>query len=357
MKLYNPPAILACFALLLVTAIKTVEAQDPAPRYKLTDLGAISGFPNSRAYGINNKGQVVGQVAKLEPKIDAHAVLWEDGKVRDITGPKGLLYTVANSINDLGQAAGGSEIKNYGSVGINFMGLSDQAFLWTKGKTTTLSPNRSHAYAVNNKGQAAGTADGLSAVVWESGNPVKLPTPADTSSSIAYGINSKGQSVGSVIVNRGKPQAVLWTEGKMVLLGTLFDDDQGIACAVNDRGQVVGSTGQSGSSTNTPFLWENGQIKVLNPLEGGTRLNQALGINNRGVVVGCGMKSGVYQRAVVWDGGETHDLNDLIAPGLGLVLAKATAINDRGQIVGEALDDKMRAHAFLLTPVSPAGSK
>ena len=51
------------------------------------------------------------------------------------------------------------------------------------------------------------------------------------------------------------------------------------------------------------------------------------------------------------------DLNDLINPDSGLVLMKATAINDKGQIVGESRNSKSEIHAFLLTPIEKTVAK
>jgi hypothetical protein len=49
------------------------------------------------------------------------------------------------------------------------------------------------------------------------------------------------------------------------------------------------------------------------------------------------------QHAFLYSNGQMSDLNDLIDPTLGITLADATAINDRGQIV---------ADHYLLTPTS-----
>ena len=47
------------------------------------------------------------------------------------------------------------------------------------------------------------------------------------------------------------------------------------------------------------------------------------------------------------------DLNSLIAPSSGWTLNSATAINDKGQIVGYGNDPANQSHAFLLTPATP----
>ena len=49
----------------------------------------------------------------------------------------------------------------------------------------------------------------------------------------------------------------------------------------------------------------------------------------------------------IYSGGQMRDLNTLIAPGLGVTLNEATAINNGGQIVANAF-----GNAYLLTPTA-----
>ena len=55
------------------------------------------------------------------------------------------------------------------------------------------------------------------------------------------------------------------------------------------------------------------------------------------------------ERAFLWDNCETVDLNDRVAPDSGWQLLRATAINERGQIVGYGLFQGQQV-GFLLTP-------
>ncbi len=339
---------IACLVQLALGA--SASAQNALPRYNLTDLGALSGYAYSRAYGINNKGQVVGQVAKLEPQLEAHAVLWDANKVEDIAVPEGLEYSTAHGINDAGQIVGGAEIQNYGSHGFNFMGLKDQAYFWQDGKMTALSPETSHAYALNNRGQVAGEL-GSSAAVWEKNECTILAKSPDFLRTSARAINTGGQVAGEGLNKEGKRQALFWSNGKLQPLGTLPDDDQSIATALNDKGTVVGTSGKNNSYEDLPFIWKKGKMDMLTPLDGRTWHNEVLGINNRDQIVGCGMQDGAYMHAVLWEDQFPRDLNDLIRADSGLVLMKATAINDKGQIVGEARDATLQIHAFLLTPI------
>ncbi len=93
---------------LLIILSSGLRAQTTAPRYQLTDLGALTTFANSRAYGLNEKGEVVGQVAKIGLHSEAHAVLWKNGKIINIENQKDIPYGIANAINEDGMVVGGS---------------------------------------------------------------------------------------------------------------------------------------------------------------------------------------------------------------------------------------------------------
>jgi probable HAF family extracellular repeat protein len=59
----------------LLMGAQPVSGQQPAAgQYSITDLGTLPGGDLSLAYGINNRGQVVGQSATFAGY--NHAVLW-----------------------------------------------------------------------------------------------------------------------------------------------------------------------------------------------------------------------------------------------------------------------------------------
>lgn len=84
---------------------------------------------------------------------------------------------------------------------------------------------------------------------------------------------------------------------------------------------------------------------------------KALGINNRGEIVGVeGSDPAVPDppdHAVIWRHRKRVRLDDLLDPAAGWKLQEAADINEVGQIVGVGTKAG-RAHAFLLTPASAA---
>jgi probable HAF family extracellular repeat protein len=77
----------------------------------------------------------------------------------------------------------------------------------------------------------------------------------------------------------------------------------------------------------------------------------ALGMNNKGQVVGGSNDPNGNGRAVLWQDGVMTDLNSLIPQGSSLYLVYAGDINDDGEIVGLAFDPSTGTFpAFLAIP-------
>ena len=81
--------------------------------------------------------------------------------------------------------------------------------------------------------------------------------------------------------------------------------------------------------------------------------SSGLAINRSGVAVGnADVRSNnglLTYHAVIYSGGQVHDLNNRIPAGSGWVLSAATSIDDTGRIAGYGTF-KNAPHAFLLTP-------
>ena len=87
----------------------------------MTDLGDLPGEPQStRAYDINNLGQVVGESAVASGV--GHAFLWQNGAMTDLGVLPGTVFSLAEGITDSGLVVGASY--NPGTQ------ADHRAFLW-----------------------------------------------------------------------------------------------------------------------------------------------------------------------------------------------------------------------------------
>jgi len=99
-------------------------------------------------------------------------------------------------------------------------------------------------------------------------------------------------------------------------------------------------------------LWSNGQTTDLGNLGG--NISAAIGINNKRQVVGFGNTTGNggLNHGFIWEDGKMADLNSLIPADCGWFLQQVSGINDRGQIVGQGIKSATgQNHAFLLNPM------
>jgi probable HAF family extracellular repeat protein len=194
-------------------------------------------------------------------------------------------------------------------------------------------------------------------------------------------INDRGWIAGySNLPGDQSRHATLWLGGSIFDLGTLGGPNSSVAWPVkNNRGLIVGI-----SQTATPeplgenwscaaffpgatatgytclgFVWEKGVMKALPTLGGNNGF--AAGANNRGQVVGwaennvqdptCVPPQVLQFRAVLWE--PKRDRTQDLPPLPGDTSSAATAINDRGQVVGisgtcdQAVGRFTAAHAVL----------
>jgi len=96
-------------------------------------------------------------------------------------------------------------------------------------------------------------------------------------------------------------------------------------------------------------LFYQGKVQELGVLQNGD-VSTASGINDASAVVGASGPYSEANRAFVWTASKgMRDLNTLIRSNSGWVLMNATAINSKGQIIGDGRFNG-NPRGFLLTP-------
>jgi len=369
-------------AMFILLYVGTALAQ---ATYTVTDLGTLGGT-FGLAYGINNRGWVDG-FANLPGDTKQHAFLWQNGRKTDIPGAFGGPNSGAFAgPNERGQVVGQAESATADPNGEDFCGyvthLVCLPFVWQKGLMSPPLPllvggNNGAAFAINERGQAAGQSEigtpdptcgptppppffiflETQAVIWKKGTVQPLATlPGDTQAN-ALGINDLGQAVGlsgdCFAFQGGLSHAVLWQNGTVTDLGSLGSPNNNLAHDINNLGQAVGFSDLAGDTAQHAFLWQNGVMTDLGALPGDAG-SFAPGINNRGQVTGGSFDASGNVRAFLWENGVMKDLNTLIPIDSPLYLLFAPDINDLGEIVGTAFvvsgAQKGEVHAFLAAP-------
>ena len=289
--------------------------------YAITEVGPSGN--RSMANDVNSSGLVVGSSGMNDPT--SGAFRWAEGVTTGLAG------RAARAVNENGVVVGEA-----GGV----------AYVWGKdGGISALTYGTAHG--VNSSGLVVGealTVNGhLHAFLWSNDTIIDLDALGGDWS-VAYDVNEAGQVVGWAETAQGQARAFIWHNGTMVELEGF--GGWSMAYAVNDDGQVVGYATDT-NGTDRAFLSRIGINTVdLGSLGG---YSVAHDIDNLGRVVGESATSTGRTHAFLWQDAQMTDLNDLLPPGSGWELIRATAINDAGQIVGQGILDGQR-RPFMLTP-------
>jgi probable HAF family extracellular repeat protein len=350
---------MVAFAVSLVLAVAAAGARaQTEPRYAATDIGTLGGT-HTQGNAINEAGGVGGRAEVPEPGGTtqlSHPFVYSPGAgFTDLGLPAGANFGNLNDINDRLDAA----------VNYRFAGDVSQPYVYLNG---VLSPialpqgfTRGSALDVNNLGQFAGTALGPSGnvpYVYSNGvvTPLDLP-PAATAGGGALVINDRGQVLGSYSVESGVSRrlsrAVLWSNGTMTEIAPPAGFIETNAVDINENGDVLGyATAQLNGAGRRVFIYRDGALRFLPEALNGTA---ATAINDRGDVVGAYL-SGITTRGYLYSDGVFRELGQLTRLPEGWQIRSALDINNAGQILVRAENAAFEERTFVLTPVPEPGA-
>ena len=186
------------------------------------DLGTLGGI-GSRAFALNNVGQVVGY-AEVSSVISVPytAFLYQNGKMQDIGKDTGLYNSTGYGINDSGVVVGAGQV-------VSGDYLNYRAFIWQNGHSQTLGTlggASSDALAVNKYGIVVGYSDlsnrTTDPFVYQNGQMSDLFAGTGWTSGQATAINDSGQIVGFGVSPSGHTRAFLATPKAAPAPGSLL---------------------------------------------------------------------------------------------------------------------------------------
>ncbi|MDX2147216.1 MAG: DUF3466 family protein [Planctomycetota bacterium] len=300
-----------------------------AQEYQVVSAGPAS-WVSSRAFGINDRGLVVGGGLNSSAQSRAFAFSLQDG-ARMLPTDVSVAYAAQNDGTIIAQGLGSRSYIVTGTTLTPIPGL-DGTF------TNVFAFDINAAGVIVGSGREDNPPVETRAFSWDqTSTPVPLGTLGGLNS-IAYGINDAGQIVGTSLDGASLPLPFLYGSG---VLTDLSAGEGGAAYAINSFGQIAGNIG------GEAFIRTGGTNQLLGSL-GAEIESNAWAINDAGVAVG--ESDG---RAFVYRAGTLVDLNTVIPANSGWVLEAARGINNYGEIAGIGRQGG-RTRAFLLLPTCRA---
>ena len=323
-----------------VTKLRADSANQsiPSPRYTIRD----SGLPHGQIYlikGFNDACQIAGEAGIIDPDSSQPAFQpfrWSNGKFNILN------MLVTRGLSSKGQVLGEADID--GSI---------HAVIWDNGKRIDRGALGfgGGVYVINDHGVILGTLkvdiDTNSHSAFASTNEdVSIAPKLGTGNVYTYAINNAGAIVYSELLDNGTFNAFLLEKGMARKIGEFF------VIGINDNGDINGSTPQGGF-----VFYHDGIVTSLEqPPVSTDKIWGVDPLNNRGEIVGSIQRQDSKRYAALWRDGRFFDLNHCIVPAGKhdvWVLEDAQAINNRGQIIGNAKHNG-KPVIFLMTPTEAA---
>ena len=160
----------------------------------------------------------------------------------------------------------------------------------------------------------------------------------------AYGLNNAGVIVGNFVTVDGNLDGFLVENGHFtdVTVPGVTSDSRGALNDVNDLGEAVGGFTDNDGNSHAFIRYRHGEFELLPDVPGAV-LAEATAINNRGEIIGFYFDAGFVPHGFMFRDG-VYTFYDY--PGSSRTLL--TRINDRGQITGIRLDTDGHRRGFVL---------
>ena len=344
-------AALMLVALVLVSSGVPAQAQIDAAAARTQPIGLgktsyrVVNLSDGEHYGsvaINASGQVAFSYTADLFQIPISAFFYDGARIRNI-GRLGNDYAVATGLNDSGQVVG----QSFNAEG------SDRTFVWSMRRPMFdigLLPGTRYVYdpLINNRGVVAGFmsgSDGNHAYRWSQrdgftdlGALAQSPPRAVTTRAL----NDAGMITGVSRTGFSGFHAYRWTFGSgMVDIHTL-DVSDSAAVGIDASGNIAGNyyDQPAGDAIWRAFVWtpRGGMRALVN----GTDDVSVIGITPSGRVFGSLSRSRDYFRAYTWT-----RAGGIVALGsLGGLGSMPSGANNKGQVVGNAIDTLSQSRAF-----------
>jgi probable HAF family extracellular repeat protein len=320
-----------------------------AASYQVVDLSAGSG---SIATGLHESGLATGLYFGAGGT--RRAFVWRNGQFADAGTLGGIAQTFA--ING-DRVAVGYSVDSTGR---------QRAIRSRDGVVQDLGTLHRGVHAAANDINAAGWIVGMSqrragnqtfdrAALWRNGTVIDLGTFGGEFSQ-ANALNDAGQVVGWAWTADRDPRAFRWSVATgMADLGTLGGETS-VALGINGAGAVVGSSqAASGMQLHRAFLWTQAAGMQELPSPADAQDTVAVSLNGLGQIVGSALffeNDDFVVRALLWESGMVHVLDDLLAPGFeDWSVVQADEIGENGVIAAAARHAATGYRAVLLVPL------